>query len=223
MVLRLWPRSRRLSIAPGRAARGSLRKCGRRRSPRGAQSLRERCVCVVCQSTSSCYSQHSRIFGRCFVVCVFLTSHGCAGNSWEPSQTNLRSSNAGKLNVPTTNSEKGRMTVVVHDRPMGYQDVEGGSGKGGSGVSGGSEGSGSEGGSGEGGGGRGVSGEGGGFEDGGGEGGARRRAAARGASARAAVARAAARAAASRAGAARVAAARVAAAWAEATRAAVAC
>jgi hypothetical protein len=48
VVLRLWPRSRRLSLAPGRAARGSQRKCGRRWSPRGAQSLRERCVCVVC-------------------------------------------------------------------------------------------------------------------------------------------------------------------------------
>ena len=111
--------------------------------------------------------------GRCFVVCVFLTSHGCAGNSWEPSQTNLRSSNAGKLNVPTypialAKSEKGRMTVEVHDRPMGYQDVEGGSGKGGSGVSGGSEGGDSEG---EDGGGEGVGGEGVGGENGGGEGG----------------------------------------------------
>ena len=60
VVLRLWPRSRRLSIALGRAARGSQRKCGRRRSPRGAESHRERCVCVVCQSTSSCYSQFSK-------------------------------------------------------------------------------------------------------------------------------------------------------------------
>ena len=28
----------------------------------------------------------------CFVVCVFLTLQGCAANSWDPSQTNSRSS-----------------------------------------------------------------------------------------------------------------------------------
>ena len=56
------------------------------------------------------------------------------------------------------------MTVEVHDRPMGYENVEGGSGKGGSGEDGGSEDGNSEGGSGEGDGGKGVGG-GGGCED----------------------------------------------------------
>jgi hypothetical protein len=176
VVLRLWPRSRRLSIAPGRAARGSQRKCGRRRSPRGAQSLRERCVCVVCQSTSSCYSQLSRIFegkGAVSLCVCFLLAMGVLGTVWNHPKRTYGPLNAGKLNVPTTKSEKGRMTVVVHDRPMGYQDVEGGSGKGGSGVSGGSEGGDSEGedGGGEGVGGEGVGGENGGGEGGGGEGG----------------------------------------------------
>ena len=35
---------------------------------------------------------NSKRKGRCFVVCVFLTLQGCAANSWDPSQTNSRSS-----------------------------------------------------------------------------------------------------------------------------------
>jgi hypothetical protein len=76
VVLRLWPRSRRLSIATGQAPRVSQRKCGRRRSPRGAQSHLASDVYVSCDTdrvaTSSCYSQLSRILKGKGAVTLFV-------------------------------------------------------------------------------------------------------------------------------------------------------